>query len=261
MTRYLKLYYSFVKNSISRELMFRTHFALSFSARLLWFLMFILFYDILYKNVTTIQGWNYDQSLLLISVFFLIDTTGFMIFIKNFSTFPEYISEGKLDILLTKPVDSQFMISTRYFSLISFASLAPPLFLFIRQIIKMNIEFSATTGALFIIFFLASLTIYYSIWFITNLILFYVIRVEMLHEFFISIYRFMQFPPDIFKNPVRAIFMLVLPILFTVSVPVKTLQNIFEPVAIFSLLVAAVLSLLLSRILWKIGLKSYQSSA
>lgn len=261
MNRYLKLYYSFVKNSISRELMFRTHFILSFSARLLWFLMFILFYGILYKNITDIQGWTYDQSLLLISVFFLIDTTGFMIFIKNFSLFPEYISEGKLDILLTKPVDSQFMVSTRYFSLISLASIAPPLSLFIRQIIKMNIEISLTTVTLFTIFFIASLTIYYSIWFITNLILFYVIRVEMLHEFFISIFRFMQFPPDIFKNPVRAIFMLVMPILFTVSVPTKALQKIFEPTPIISLLVATVLSLLLSRILWKIGLRHYQSSA
>lgn len=259
--RYLKLYYNFVKNSISREMMFRTHFVLSFSARLIWFLMFILFYEILYQNIATLGNWNHDQSILLISVFFLIDTLGFTFFIKNFSTFPEYISEGKLDILLTKPVDSQFIISTRYFSLISFASLAPPLYLFFHQIAKMNIEITLINTVFFLIFLICSLAIYYSVWFITNLILFWVIRVEMLHEFFITFFRFMQFPPDIFRQPVRFIFMVIIPILFTVSAPTQALLHVFEPISIAFFTGAAIISLLLSRILWKIGLRRYESTS
>ncbi|MEK7544713.1 MAG: ABC-2 family transporter protein [Patescibacteria group bacterium] len=241
--------------------MFRTHFFLSFTAHFLWFLMFILFYTILYKNINTINGWSYDQSLLLLSVFFLIDTTGFTVFIKNFSTFPEYISEGKLDILLTKPVDSQFMICTRYFSLISLFSLGPALFLFIHQIIKMDLALTPLSIALFCIFFLASLIIYASIWFITNIILFWVIKVEMIHEFFVMFFRFMQFPPDIFGGSLRIFFIGIMPVLFTISVPTQALQGIFEPTSIIALVVAAVISLILSRILWKIGLKKYQSAA
>lgn len=258
--RYINLYVHFIKNSITRELLFRTHFVLSFVSRLIFFLLFILFYQVIYRNILSLGNWRYDEALLYLSVFFLIDTIGFMFFIKNFSTFPEYISEGKLDVILTKPVDSQFFISTRYFSLISFFSIFPPLVLFIRQILILDIPFTFINTAGFIVFFITSLSIYYSIWFLTNLILFWVNRLDALHEFFVTIWRFMQFPPDIFQNVARFFFIGIVPILFTVSVPTQALQNVFNIKAILGLALASLFSLLISRIVWKIGLRHYQST-
>jgi ABC-2 type transport system permease protein len=193
-------------------------------------------------------------------MFFFIDTIGFTFFIKNFSTFPEYISEGTLDIILTKPVDSQFFVSLRYFSLISFLSIFPPLALLIRQLIVLNLEISIVNFITFLIFTAASLAIYYSLWFITNLILFWVERIDALHEFFITIWRFMQFPPDIFQSVIRLFFIFIVPILFSIVVPTQALQSIFEIKNILSLLLAAIFSLCMSRILWKIGLRRYQST-
>lgn len=258
--RYIKLYIHFVKNSVVRELLFRTHFAISFTARLMLFLLFILFYQVIYRNVLTLGDWSYNEGLLYLSVFFLIDTIGFMFFIKNFSTFPEYISEGKLDVILTKPVDSQFFVSLRYFSVISLFSILPPLALFIRQLIILDIQLSIWNTLAFFIFSIAALTIYYSLWFMTNLILFWVNRIDALHEFFITLWRFMQFPPDIFQNTVRLFFIGVVPILFTVAVPTQALQYIFDPKAILGLLLASIFTILISRIVWKIGLRRYQST-
>src|SRR3989338_8714646 len=94
--RYIKLYLHFVGNCITRELIFRTHLVLSFSARLMLFGLYVMLYDVIYRNAATIGNLDYDHALLYLSIFFLIDTIGFMFFIKNFSTFPEYISQGKL---------------------------------------------------------------------------------------------------------------------------------------------------------------------
>ncbi len=259
-TRYIKLYIHFVQNCITRELLFRTHFILSFSSRLLMFLLYIVFYQVIYRSAVAIGTLNYDQGLLYLSVFFLIDTIGFMFFIKNFSTFPEYISEGKLDIILTKPVDSQFFVSLRYFSLISLFSIFPPLVLFIRQLIILDIALTPINIVLFLIFMGTSLTIYYSFWFITNLILFWINRIDALHEFFVTLWRFMQFPPDIFQGVLRFFFVGIVPILFTVSVPTQAIQHLFDLKAISALIIASIFSLLISRILWKIGLRHYQST-
>ncbi len=258
--RYIKLYTHFVKNCVIRELLFRTHFALSFISRLILFLLFILFYQVIYRNILTLGNWSYNEGLLYLSVFFLIDTIGFMFFIKNFSTFPEYISEGKLDVILTKPVDSQFFVSLRYFSLISFFSIFPPLVLFVRQLLILHISFSLWNTLAFLIFFIAALTIYYSLWFLSNLILFWVNRIDALHEFFVTLWRFMQFPPDIFQNVIRLFFIGVVPILFTVAVPTQALENIFDSKAILGLALASIFTLLISRIVWKIGLRRYQST-
>lgn len=260
MLRYLKLYIHFVQNCITRELLFRTHFILSFTARLIFFILFIVFYGVIYANAGSLGNWTHDEALLYLSVFFLIDTIGFTFFIKNFSTFPEYISEGKLDIILTKPVDSQFLVSLRYFSLISFFSIIPPLVLFIKQILVLQLEVSILNALAFVAFMTASLCIYYSVWFITNLILFWVERIDALHEFFITIWRFMQFPPDIFQSAMRLFFIFIVPILFTIAVPTNALRSIFEIKHIVLLLLASCFSLLISRMLWKIGLRHYQST-
>lgn len=259
--RYAKLYLHFVANCVTRELLFRTHLILSFSARLMLFGLYIMMYDVIYSNAASIGSLDYDQALLYLSIFFLIDTVGFMLFIKNFSTFPEYISQGKLDIILTKPVDSQFFVSLRYFSLISLISVLPPLGLFIRQIDRLGIAFDPLNWLLFVIFFLCSLAIYYAIWFITNLILFWVDRIDALHEFFVTIWRFMQFPPDIFQNVIRLFFLFIIPILLTIEVPMEALRGVtIQPSHIFLLIGASIFSLLISRILWKIGLRHYQST-
>jgi ABC-type uncharacterized transport system permease subunit len=50
------------------------------------------------------------------------------------------------------------------------------------------------------------------------------------------------------------------PILFSIVVPTQALQSIFEIKNILSLLLAAIFSLCMSRILWKIGLRRYQST-
>ncbi len=260
LVRYLKLYIHFVQNCITRELLFRTHFVMSFASRLILFLLFILFYQVIYENVVTLGGLPYDQGLLYLSVFFLLDTIGFMFFIKNFSTFPEYISEGTLDVVLTKPVDSQFFVSMRYFSLISCFSVLPPLILFVRQLIVLDISITLANTLAFLLFFICAITIYYSLWFMTNLILFWVNRIDALHEFFVTLWRFMQFPPDIFQNSIRLFFIAVVPILFAVSVPFQALQKIFEPRPIAALVIASIFSLLISRLLWKIGLRRYQST-
>lgn len=259
--RYLRLYITFVKNCIIREMMFKGHLILSFLGRIIWFFVFILLYEIIYANIPTLHGWTHDQSLLLLSVFFLIDTCGIMMFGKNISTLPRYICQGDLDGLLTKPADAQFVVSLRYFSLTSVFSLLPPLYLFILQTIKLGIQWDIANTALFIVFFITSLIIYYSIWFITNLILFWAIQVEGLHELFLMFFRFMQFPPDIIQNPIRMAFLTAIPILFTVSVPTEALLHIFNIHDITILLMSALFALILSRILWKIGLKNYTSAS
>lgn len=258
--RYLKLYIEFVRNSIIREMMFRTHFILSFTARLIWFLSFILLYHVIFQNITSLGAMSYDQALLYISIFYLIDTVGFTLFIKNFSTMPEYIADGRLDTIITKPADSQFFVSLRYFSIVSLAAVVPPLILMIRQITILQIPLTAFNVIAFLIAFTAAIAIYYALWFITLLILFWVIRVDALHEFFVTLWRFMQFPPSIFQQPLRFFFIGVVPILFTVIVPTDILQGIYQPLPLAALAASAIISLYISRVLWKIGLKRYQST-
>jgi ABC-type uncharacterized transport system permease subunit len=64
----------------------------------------------------------------------------------------------------------------------------------------------------------------------------------------------MQFPPDIFQNVIRLFFLFIVPILLTIEVPMQALTGSTIKIShIFLLVGASVLSLLISRILWKMA--------
>lgn len=70
--------------------------------------------DIMYRFTNSILGWNKAEMLFLAGIFRVIEGTFHIVFHPNVLRIPQRVNDGKLDIYLTKPVNSLFMISTRY---------------------------------------------------------------------------------------------------------------------------------------------------
>ncbi|MCD5383235.1 hypothetical protein LR066_00545 [candidate division WOR-3 bacterium] len=64
---YFRLWISFAKNCLSRELEFRQNFLVRISGNILWFITTILFFRVIYLHTPTIGGWELWQSMLLVS--------------------------------------------------------------------------------------------------------------------------------------------------------------------------------------------------
>ena len=115
--RYLQIYKLNVRNSIIREMSFKLNFLLWMVVELLWFLGQLAFIEVLYGQVDEIAGWTKWQVVALVGAHQIISQVFQAFFYMNVANLPELVRTGRLDILLTLPMDTQFAVSTKQFSL------------------------------------------------------------------------------------------------------------------------------------------------
>src|SRR3954454_18078213 len=115
--QYLHVYRAAVATSLAREMEYRGNFILMGLSNLAWMLLFLVLVLVLLSNVQSIAGWSLDQMLVLTGIFQVINASTFLLFENNMNKLSEQLNKGELDYVLLKPLDAQFLVSTRFLSL------------------------------------------------------------------------------------------------------------------------------------------------
>ncbi|WP_339742148.1 ABC-2 family transporter protein [uncultured Rubinisphaera sp.] len=265
---YLGVWTRCAKNSIVRELSFRSNFLITIITRGFWFAAQLILFEIIYQNVNTIADWNRAEYFGFMATGMLINAIIESLFMPNCANFSELIRTGNLDFVLLKPIDTQFLISIEKINLammnqilLSGALLAYSLANLDRTIGLVNVLMYLLLVAVGVIFFyclmitLAST----SVWFGRN---------QGLYDFWFYVTVFARYPQQIYTGgalaeSIRVLFSFVLPILLVVTVPAQILVNkALEPswIALWSVMMTAIFFVVSRRVfLWSIG--KYRSAS
>src|SRR5579864_6861726 len=111
--RYLKVYAALWRNSVTREMTFKSNFLLWIVVELLWFGLQLSFIGVLYLHTDHIGTWTKWQVVLLIGASHFIQQLFQAFFLVNCTQLSELIRSGRLDFLLLLPVNTRFIISLR----------------------------------------------------------------------------------------------------------------------------------------------------
>src|SRR5450755_2342522 len=117
MHRYIEIYSIILRNSLIREMSFKANFILWMVVEVLWFCGQIVFFSIIFGQVDRIGDWTKWEVVLLVGTHQIIAQLFQAFFFVNVANLPELVRTGKLDSLLVLPIDSQFAVSTKQFSL------------------------------------------------------------------------------------------------------------------------------------------------
>lgn len=265
---YLGVWTRCAKNSIVRELSFRSNFLITIITRGFWFAAQLILFEIIYQNVNTIADWNRAEYFGFMATGMLINAIIESLFMPNCANFSELIRTGNLDFVLLKPIDTQFLISIEKINLammnqilLSGALLAYSLANLDRTIGLVNVLMYLLLVAVGVLFFyclmitLAST----SVWFGRN---------QGLYDFWFYVTVFARYPQQIYTGgalaeSIRVLFSFVLPILLVVTVPAQILVNkALEPswIALWSVMMTAIFFVVSRRVfLWSIG--KYRSAS
>ena len=123
MNRYLRLYLQFLKFSFSRSLEYRMDFWFRIVMDCMFYVVELIFFTILYQHTDMLGGWNYDQILIFVSGFLVIDAIHMTVFSNNMWWMPILVNKGDLDYYVVRPVSSLFFLSLRDFAANSFLNL------------------------------------------------------------------------------------------------------------------------------------------
>src|SRR6266478_3452049 len=120
--RYLGIYFALWKNSVTREMIFKSNFLLWIVVELLWFGLQLTFIGVLYLHTEHIGTWTKWQVVMLIGGSHFSQPIFQAFFLINCTNLSELIRKGKLDFLLLLPINTRFVVSLRQVDLGAFVN-------------------------------------------------------------------------------------------------------------------------------------------
>jgi len=244
-----------------REMEYRSNFITWMIIDFTWSAMDLLFMLVLINFTQVLGSWSKGQMLVVLGFFriMVIPVWGWLF--QSFSLIPKYISEGMLDMILTKPIDSQFMVSSRQFGF----SIIPSLFTGIGFTLYGFKILGMFPSPIFIIqfFWLAvvSTALIYGMYFATVACTLYVERLNNIHHVFTSLYDASRYPGDIFSPMLKRILTTLIPISLVIVIPAQSLFSSVKPFDFIYLHIITAVFLILSRRIWTNGLRHYSSAS
>ena len=260
MKRYFKLISIFAGSSIAVQLEYRANFVVNILGSLLTALGSLFGLSILLAGGSSLGGWNQLEAVVVVGVFTLVEGYMGMFLYPNLNKIAESVRLGSMDFTLLKPLDAQFLVSSRNINILRVADILIGIGLIMYASMQLsNVTVSGVLVAVLLI--LAGWASVYAIWLMLCTTAFWWVGVENITELFWGFFRAGQFPVTAFPGWGRIFFTFVIPVAFITTVPAEALIGKVQLEAVLGSLGVAVLLLIISRLFWKFALRSYTSAS
>ncbi|MDP1743497.1 MAG: ABC-2 family transporter protein [Candidatus Amesbacteria bacterium] len=226
-----------------------------------WILMDFVFISALISNIKMIGNWNQAQVIIGLGTFRLLVFPVWGWMFQSFNYLPKSISEGKLDMYLTKPLDAQFLVSFREFSFSIFPSIVGGLGFIVLGISQLEYLPNIIQLIFFVGITIVSIFLIYGIYFSTMTLVLYTDRLNNIANIFTSLYDASRFPKEIYGIFLQRIFTSIIPIALIVVIPAEALFLKPNWLIWVWMLMLAITFNLVGRYLWTEGLKRYSSAS
>lgn len=274
---YFRVFSTFLSNNLVRAMSFRANFIIECISSVSWTFMNLGFYLLVFNQVPELvkgEGWGQYEFFVFLATTMLVNSLVQAFFMPNAQEFSELIRTGNLDFALLKPIDTQFLISLRRIEWSAFANFALGGVLLAFSLWKLTqdaedpLVISPLAMVLYPFYLLSGIAILYSLMISLAATSIWLGRNQSLYNFWFYITNFSRYPMEIYSGPfglpLRRLFTYVIPILIVVNVPAKLmampLQRSNWTLVVFAVF-ATVFSLVASRFVFQLALKSYRSAS
>lgn len=260
MKRYFGIYKILLRLNFSALIVYRANFISSVIASTSWGVLMIASIALLTSKAKSINGWTRDELLILSGAYSIVITLFHMFFSRNFERFSQVINRGELDGILLKPASSQFLMSFWLFHFPNSGRLLMGILFITYMIFKTGLTVSLINVIGFAALAIFSITLLYSIWFITSTLTIWFTTLTNLTDFLYNFTSFGRFPREVYQELKVYVFAFLLPLSLVVATPTKALIGKALAGDIAMLLAFSVIFFLLSGAFWKFALRYYTSA-
>jgi ABC-2 type transport system permease protein len=271
---YFRVFATFARNSLVREMTFRANFLLETFSSLSWVLMNLGFYVLIFEYTPMIgreSGWGKFEFFVFLSTTLLVNSLVQALFMTNADEFGELVRNGSLDFALLKPIDTQFLVSLQRIDWSALGNFLFGLCLLGFSLAHLGYRPGLVQAVLYPLYVLCGVAILYALMIALAASSVWLGRNQTLYDFWFYITNFARYPMEIytgrFGTPLRRVFTFIIPVLIVVNVPARLLVRPLAPhqwqdwlLPLFTLFATAA-SLALSRWIFQRALLSYRSAS
>lgn len=216
---------------------------------------------LLTSRVTSVAGWERSELILLTAVFNIFIGVFHMLFSRNIERFSTIIHYGQLDSILTKPIDSQFLLSFWFVHITSFTRIVAGGIISVLLLKSMHIALSIGEIMGFLLLLIAALAVLYSLWFLIATLTIWATSLSNLSDLLYRLNTFTRFPRAVFEGLPGFIFLFLVPFVVVVNTPTKFLLHKITYWEILELLLLSLILFFASRFFWRFALRFYTSAS
>jgi ABC-2 type transport system permease protein len=255
--RYLRIFRAFALTEFQFEMEYRANLYLSIFEMFLVIGTSIGAVLIMFGHTTTINGWTLPQMVVLLGVYYVIQGGVSLVFSPSFERLMEHVRVGTLDFHLLKPMNVQFLVSTRHLKVVRAADLLLGLSVVVVGLFQVGEQIGVGQALLFSVSILFGWMLVYSLILSLVTLAFWFVRVENLLAIFWAFTEAGRFPVDVYPLWLRVSLSTIVPIGIAVTAPANVIAGRMDWTGVAMLGAGTVLAVGIASALWRRGLRSY----
>ncbi len=260
MRRYWRVYRTFFVSSFVRELEFKANFFAKIAQNTMWIFFFVMILLVVFRNTDNVAGWTRGDAYILAASVFLMNAVS-SAFFNSLNEIPQQVRTGTLDFVVTKPIDSQFWISSRKFNFDQIGTLLAGTVMVAVGVLLTHIHPSFLQWASYLVLLVSSLAIFYSFTLSLMTTGIWLVRVDNLFVLTESMVQVARYPMDIYGAGLQKLFTYAVPLGFLATIPARQLVRGFDAPMLGLGIVWGLVAVMLSRLFWKFAMRHYTSAS
>ena len=254
---YLRLIRTYLRLSVLNELQYRANLLMQTFSSVLQLGIGLAGIALVFYNTDSLGGWQPAELLVVLGVYTVIAGVARSIIQPNMGQLMENIYDGSLDYTLTKPEDSQLLVSITRFEPWRLVDVIVGSVVIGIGINRLAGEVGALHGLVFAVLLLCGAIIIYCFWLAVTTLTFWVIRMWEAFGMIEALYQAGRWPIGIYPTWLRFGLTFIVPVAFAVTVPAQALTDRLTLPILGAALFITVLAMAASRWIWFRGLKDY----
>ncbi len=216
---------------------------------------------IIFTYTNLLGGWRPDEVLALVGVYFLVGGIIGLTIQPSMEQFIDSVRTGTLDFTLTRPEDTQFLISIQRVEIWKLIDIVLGFAVLITALVRLGEIVGVLQSLEFVSMVLAGGGIIYSFWLILGTVSFWFIRVENSLVIFQSMYEAGRWPVSLYPGWLRYGLTFIVPVAFATTVPAEALTGRLNWQTLLGAIVFAVVLFVVLRAFWQVGLRHYSGTS
>ncbi len=257
----INLIWSYLRIGIANEMQYRVNFFIQLLQSFIALATGLIGLWLVFSHTNELGGWSQPELLAVMGIYMLMGGVIQTAIQPNMQRLMDEIQNGTLDFALTKPVDSQIIISIREFRFWQLTDVIVGFVVLIVAVIQMQTKVGVWQALAFIAALILGGIMIYCFWLILTTTAFWLIRIWEMVNLFQGLYAAGRWPVGIYPDWLRVGLTFLVPVAFAVTVPAEALTNRLTSTTMLGALALTIFFVALSRFIWRLGVKSYSGAS
>lgn len=243
------------------DIEYRANMVIKIIVDLLWYAAQLSVFEVLYQYTNTIGGWSHEQTRVFMGVLFVTDSIYMILFHENLEQVSYMVKKGELDLLLTKPISSQFIVSCKKVNITYIGNLILTSVFLIWALTQLQTHIGFVQILMFLFSIIFSLSVTYCFRLCFSVLSFIYHNSQSITYIWYQMYRFGTRPDSMYPGVLRYFLLSLFPVAFIASVPSRFLVEgpIWE--LFFVGLIVSFLFLFITKKFWDYAVTKYSSAS